>query len=167
MNAQDDTLRSRTITWSKPAPNVDLMKQVSGLESLRQAFGDAQRAAPIGRLMDFRTVSIDFGRVVFEGEPAEFHYNPIGTVHGGYAATLLDSCMGCSVHSALKVGYGYTTVELKVNYVRALTAATGTVTAEGKIINVGSRIATAEGRLVGSDGKLYAHGSTTCLVFPL
>jgi len=167
MTVQNTNMRSRTITWSKPEPDVELMKQVSGLESLRQAFGDAQRAAPIGRLMDFRTVTIDFGRVVFEGEPAECHYNPLGTVHGGYAATLLDSAMGCSVHSALKPGFAYTTVELKVNYIRAMTAATGRVTAEGKIINVGSRIATAEGRLVGSDGKLYAHGSTTCLVFPL
>ena len=105
--------------------------------------------------------------MVFAGTPDLRHYNPIGVVHGGYAATLLDSCMGCAVHSALEAGQGYTTLELKVNYVRAMTVNTGRVRAEGKIINVGRQVATAEGRIVGDDGKLYAHGTTTCLVFPI
>ena len=95
------------------------------------------------------------------------HYNPLGSVHGGIAATLLDSVMGCCIHTTLKAGTGYTTVEIKVNYIRAMTDKTGQVRAEGKVINVGARIATSEGRLVDAAGKLLAHGTTTCLVFPI
>jgi uncharacterized protein (TIGR00369 family) len=95
------------------------------------------------------------------------HYNPLGTVHGGVAATLLDSVMGCAVHTTLEAGIGYTTLEIKVNYVRAMTDKTDPVTVEGKVINVGRRIATAEGRLFDQEDRLLAHGTTTCLVFPL
>jgi uncharacterized protein (TIGR00369 family) len=104
---------------------------------------------------------------VFSGAPSEFHYNPIGVVHGGFAATLLDSALGCSVHTTLKPGFAYTTIELKVNYVRPLRMTTGIVSSEGEVIHVGSRIATAEARLTDAAGKLYAHGSTTCLIFPI
>ena len=104
------------------------------------------------------------GRVVFTAEPAEYHYNPLGTVHGGIAATLLDSAMGCAVQSMLPHGGGYTTLELKVNYLRPMTSKTGTVYAEGKIIHVGGRTATAEARLMDASGKLYAHGTTTCIL---
>jgi uncharacterized protein (TIGR00369 family) len=107
------------------------------------------------------------GRAVFQGEPRREHLNPLGSIHGGYTATLLDSCMACAVHSTLPAGTGYTTVEIKINYVRPLLEATGPVRAEGRIIQPGRRIATAEGRLVDAAGKLYAHGTTTCLVFPL
>ena len=107
------------------------------------------------------------GRVVFGYTPVFDHYNPLGSVHGGIAATLLDSVMGCCIHTTLKAGIGYTTVEIKVNYVRAMTDKTGPVRAEGKVINVGSRIATSEGRLVDAAGKLLAHGTTTCLIFPI
>ena len=100
-------------------------------------------------------------------QPVFDHYNPLGSVHGGVAATLLDSVMGCCIHTTLKAGIGYTTIEIKVNYVRAMTDKTGEVRAEGKIINVGSRIATSEARLVDSAGKLLAHGTTTCLIFPI
>jgi uncharacterized protein (TIGR00369 family) len=99
--------------------------------------------------------------------PPEFHYNPLASVHGGIVATLLDSVMGCAVHSKLPRGRGYTTVEIKVNYVRPVTAATGRVRAEGTTIHVGRQIATAEGRLVDAAGRLYAHATTTCLVFAL
>jgi len=105
--------------------------------------------------------------VVFSYDPVFEHYNPLGSIHGGIAATLLDSVMGCAIHSTLKAGNGFTTLEIKVNYVRAMTDKTGPVKAEGKIINVGSRIATAEGRLVDGAGKLLAHGTTTCLIFPI
>ena len=104
---------------------------------------------------------------VFAGTPAEYHYNPIGVVHGGFAATLFDSALGCAVHTTLKPGFAYTTVELKVNYVRPLLMSTGPVEAEGKIIHVGARLATAEARVTDSTGKLYAHGSTTCMIFPV
>jgi uncharacterized protein (TIGR00369 family) len=110
---------------------------------------------------------VDFGRAVFQGTPEFKHYNPLGTVHGGYAATLLDSCMGCCVHSTLPVGMGYTTLEFKVTLIRAITAETGTVTAEGRILNAGRRAATAEGRLTDAKGRPLAHGTTTCLVFDM
>ena len=112
-------------------------------------------------------LEVERGRVVFGYEPVFQHYNPLGSVHGGIAATLLDSVMGCCIHTTLKAGTGYTTVEIKVNYVRAMTDKTGLVRAEGKVINIGSRIATSEGRLVDASGKLFAHGTTTCLIFPI
>ncbi|HYO91868.1 MAG TPA: PaaI family thioesterase, partial [Pyrinomonadaceae bacterium] len=120
---------------------------------------------PIGALMSFNLAELSEGRAVFTVEPAEYHYNPIGVVHGGLAATLLDSAMGCAVHSMLPAGAGYTTLEIKVNYVRAMTAETGTVRCEAEVIYVGGRTATAEGRVIDSNGKLYAHGTTTCIIF--
>ena len=122
---------------------------------------------PIGHTLDFWPVEWEPGRMVFQGKPAMAHYNPLGSVHGGWIATLLDSCLGCAVHSMLPAGRGYTTVELKVNYVRAVTAEVGPVRAEGKVIHVGSQIGTAEGRLFDANGKLYAHATTTCLIFAL
>ncbi len=162
-----ETSRSRTITWEPPVLDPAELAGLSGLDYLRRGLGAATFRSPIGALMDFRAVRFDEGVAVFEGLPAEFHYNPIGSVHGGFAATLLDSALGCSVHTTLKAGFGYTTVELKVNYVRPLKLSTGMVTAEGKVIHVGGRIATSEARLTDADGKLYAHGTTTCLIFPL
>ncbi|HYM30293.1 MAG TPA: PaaI family thioesterase [Candidatus Cybelea sp.] len=159
--------RSRTIEWSPPVLDLAEFRNLSGLEYLRHALQAGQRPPPIGVLMNFSAARFEEGLAVFEGTPDEFHYNPLGTVHGGFAATMLDSALGCSVHSTLKAGFGYTTVELKINYVRAMTAKTGRVICEGRIISVGSRIATAEARLTGADGKLYAHGTTTCLIFPL
>lgn len=162
-----EPVRSRTITWELPVLNPAELASLSGLEYLRRGLMTDGARTPISRLMDFRAVRFEEGLAVFEGTPAEFHYNPIGSVHGGFAATLLDSALGCSVHTALKPGFGYTTVELKVNYVRPLKLSTGPVTCEGKVIHVGGRIATAEARLTDADGKLYAHGTTTCLIFPL
>jgi uncharacterized protein (TIGR00369 family) len=124
-------------------------------------------APPISRMLGMTLSEIEFGRVVFAYTPVYDHYNPLGSVHGGIAATLLDSVMGCCIHTTLKAGVGYTTVEIKVNYVRAMTDKTGPVRAEGKVINVGSRIGTSEGRLVDASGKLLAHGTTTCLIFPI
>ena len=124
-------------------------------------------APPIGKALGFRVSEVELGRVVFDYTPVFDHYNPLGTVHGGIAATLLDSVMGCCIHTTLKAGIGYTTVEIKVNYVRAMTDKTGPVKAEGKVINVGSRIATSEGKLYDGAGKLLAHGTTTCLIFPI
>ena len=120
---------------------------------------------PISSLMDFGLGEVEFGRAVFEVVPAEFHYNPIGVVHGGLAATLLDSAMGCAVHTTLPAGVGYTTLEIKVNYLRPLTTETGHVRAEGRVIHSGGRTATADGKVVDMNGKLYAHGTTTCMIF--
>jgi uncharacterized protein (TIGR00369 family) len=159
-------IRSREFQWYEPIVDRAQIASMSGLEYLRSLM-QSGRGVPIGALMDFHLVKIDTGLAVFSGTPAEFHYNPIGVVHGGFAATLLDSALGCSVHTTLKAGLAYTTLELKVNYVRALRLSTGPVTCEGKVIYVGNRIATAEGRITDAGGKLYAHGSTTCLIMPM
>jgi len=140
---------------------------MTGLEQLRAVFDPdrPERAPGIGRTLGFSVVELEAGRVVFGGHPDESVYNPIGTVHGGYAATLLDSAVGCAVHSALKAGQGYTTLELKVAYHRAMTKDTGPVRAEGKVIQVGRRAAFAEGRLTDLEGRLYATATSTLLVF--
>jgi uncharacterized protein (TIGR00369 family) len=105
------------------------------------------------------------GVAVFQGKPMLRHYNPLGTVHGGWFCTLLDSALGCAVHTTLPAGKGYTTLEIKVNMVRPLTDAVPLVRAEGKVIHAGRQVATAEGQIVGPDGKIYAHATTTCLIF--
>jgi len=140
---------------------------LSGLEQLRAAFDPdrPERHPGIGKTMGFSIVEIEAGRVVFGGQPDESVYNPIGSVHGGYAATLLDSAVGCAVHSTLKAGQGYTTLELKVAYHRAMTKDTGPVRAEGKVIQVGRRAAFAEGRLTDLEGRLYATATSTLLLF--
>ena len=139
-------------------------RSMTGLEQLQSAFFGGGYKRGIGRTLDFAAVELEPGRVVFEGRPTEDHYNPIGTVHGGYAATLLDSALGCAVHSTLPAGVGYTTVDLTVTYVRALTQDSGPVRAEGKSVHAGGRIATAEGRLWDREGRLCATAVTTCLI---
>jgi uncharacterized protein (TIGR00369 family) len=162
--AQTD--RTRTITWKPPIIDPAAVASMSGLEYLQSLIA-TNRPPPIAELLNFTLTRVGPGIAAFSGTPAEYHYNPIGVVHGGFAATLLDSALGCAVHTTLKAGFGYTTVELKVNYVRPLLMSTGPITAEGKIIHVGSRLATAEARLTDATGKLYAHGSTTCMIFPV
>src|ERR671917_418301 len=163
-----DTLketRTRTVTWEDPRALAEAGRALSGLEYLRKIVAGELPRPPISALMNFGLVELSEGRAVFDVEPAEYHYNPIGVVHGGLAATLLDSAMGCAVHSTLPAGAGYTTLEIKVNYVRAMTAGTGRVLCEAKIAHVGARTATAEGRVVDGAGRLYAHGTTTCIIF--
>ena len=140
---------------------------MSGLEQLRAIFDPdrPERAPGIGQTMGFSILEIEEGRVVFGGRPDESVYNPIGTVHGGYAATLRDSAVGCAVHSTLKAGQGYTTLELKVAYHRAMTKHTGPVRAEGKVVKVGNRAAFADGRITVREGRLYATATSTLLVF--
>jgi len=141
---------------------------MTGLEYLRAlAAGDAA-GAPIAELMGIEAIEAEEGRIVFAGVPGPQHYNPIGTVHGGFAATLLDSALGCAVHTTLPAGVGYTSLELKVNFTRPITTETGRVLCEGKVVHRGSRVATAEARLTAEQtGKLLAHGTTTCLIIPL
>lgn len=145
----------------------DLLGASSGLEFLRGIIDGKYPVPPIADLVGFTLTDVDFGRVVFQSTPEFKHYNPLGTVHGGYAATLLDSCMGCCVHSTLPVGVGYTTLEFKVTLIRAITAETGPVKAEGHILNAGRRAATAEGRLTDAKGRLLAHATTTCLILDM
>lgn len=146
---------------------VEAMKECSGLELFQKMLRGELPPPPIAQTLDFALVEAEQGRVVFQGHPARAHYNPIGSVHGGYHATLLDSCVACAVQSTLAAGQAYTTIELKVNYLRALTDAVGPVRAEGKVIHVGRQIGTAEGRLYDAAGRLYAHATTTCLIFSL
>jgi uncharacterized protein (TIGR00369 family) len=137
----------------------------SGLEQLRAIFDGSAGYQGIVHTLKLRPVSAEEGLVVFEGDPDASVYNPIGSVHGGYAATLLDTVMGCAVHSRMKAGQGYTTLELKVAYHRALTDKSGPVRAEGRVVSLGRRAAFAEGKLFDKDGTLCATATTTCLVF--
>jgi uncharacterized protein (TIGR00369 family) len=121
---------------------------------------------PIAQTLGFRLVRVEKGRVQFEGEPQPRHYNPIGSVHGGFAMTLLDSALACAVHSTLAKGEAYTSLEIKVNFVRPLTAATGPVIAEGRVIHRGRTVGTSEGEIKDRAGKIYAHATTTCMIFP-
>ena len=146
---------------------TETAKKMSGLELLRAIMEGTLPAPPIQETLNFRLIEVARGFTVFAGIPKFEYYNPIGSVHGGYTAALLDSCMACAVHSTLGAGYSYATLEIKINYVRAITSDTGEVRAEGKVINSGKRIATADGRFFDSAGKLYAHGSTTCLILSL
>lgn len=164
MNDAQTTTRTRVVSWEDPLPAAQAGREMSGIDYLRAIASGQVPPPPIALLMGMGIAEIEEGRVVFTVEPAEYHYNPIGVVHGGLAATLLDSAMGCAVQSLLPAGTGYTTLEIKVNLVRALTAETGEVRAEGKIIHMGSRIATAEGRVTDRSGKLYAHATTTCII---
>jgi len=156
--------RSLTVSWDDPIAAFAAGKALAGIDYMKQMIAGKIAPPPIMRLMGFRLKEVGEGLAVFECEPAEQHYNPIGVVHGGLAMTLLDSAMGCCVHTRLAAGVGYTTLEAKVNLVRAITAKTGTIRATGKVIHLGGKTATAEGRLEDAAGKLYAHGTTTCII---
>jgi uncharacterized protein (TIGR00369 family) len=161
-----DAIRARPMMAADSLP-LEAIKGMSGLEVFQAMMRGELPPPPIALTMDFALVEVEKGRAVFQGHPTKDYYNPIGSVHGGYHATLLDSCVGCAIHSALPEGTGYTTLELKVNYLRALTDGVGPVRAEGKVIHVGKQAGTAEGRLYDAAGRLYAHATTTCLIFPL
>ena len=156
--------RTRTVEWEDPRLLSEAGRGLSGLEFLQKIVRRELPPPPLAVLLNFDLVEVGQGHAAFAVEAAEYHFNPIGVVHGGLAATLLDSAMGCAVHSTLPVGSGYTTLEIKVNFIRAMTAETGRVRCEAKVVHVGSRTATAEGRVIDEAGKLYAHGTTTCLI---
>ena len=162
-----DMERTRTVKWHDPATVAKAALAMPGAAFLRAIAEGRLPPPPIASLMGFDIEEVGEGRVVFAVDPQEYHYNPIGVVHGGLAATLLDSAMGCAVHSLLPEGRAYTTLELKVNYVRALKHDTGRVRAIGKVIHLGGKVATAEGSIVDAAGKLHAHGTTTCLLADL
>lgn len=146
---------------------MEEVHRLSGLELMQGLIAGKYPPPPIMRALDFRLERVEHGVAVFSGDAKYDHYNPIGTVHGGWIATLLDSCMGCAMHTTLKPGQGYTSLEIKVNFVRAVVATSGRLTAEGRVIYAGSRTGTAEGKLVDASGKIFAHGTTTCLIFPI
>jgi uncharacterized protein (TIGR00369 family) len=156
--------RSLTVSWEDPIAAFAAGKALSGIDYMNEMIAGRIAPPPIMRLMGFRLKEVGEGLAVFECEPGEQHYNPIGVVHGGLAMTLLDSAMGCCVHTRLPANTGYTTLEAKVNLVRAITGKTGTIRATGKVIHLGGKTATAEGRLEDAAGKLLAHGTTTCII---
>lgn len=162
--AQETEVRSRLkVDASAPASLAGL----TGMELFAAIFAGDIPPAPIGLTLDFIPIHMEPGVAVFQGRPQRRHYNPLGSVHGGYIATLLDSCMGCAVHTLLKTGQGYTTADLRVSYIRALRSEAGPVRAEGRIIHVGRSTALAEGRLYDVDERLYAVASTTCLILDM
>ena len=147
--------------------SLETMKSMSGIEFLRRIADGRLPAPPITQTLGFRIAEVQEGYVRFEMTPEFKHYNPLGGVHGGVAATLLDSCMSCAVQTHLAKGQGYTTLELKVNLVRPITATTGLIRAEGRSLHAGRRSGTAEGRILDAKGTLLAHGTTTCLLFDI
>ncbi|NOU07389.1 MAG: PaaI family thioesterase [Hyphomicrobiaceae bacterium] len=146
---------------------VETVRKLSGLEFLQGLIDGTLPVPPIGRAMGFLLKEVKPGYACFTCTPTFEHYNPIGSVHGGLAGTLLDSCMSCAVQTNLAAGQGYTTLEYRVHLVRGMTDKTGEVRAEGRVVHAGRRTSTAEGRIVDANGKLYAHGTTTCIVLDL
>ena len=157
--------RRLTVDWQDPGPSIRAGAGLTGLAYMQRMISGEFPPPPIAQLMGFSLVSVAPGEAVFECRPGEQHYNPLGTVHGGLAMTLLDSAMGCCIHTLLPAGTGYTTLEAKVNLVRAMTADTGVVRCTGRVIHSGRSTATSEGRIEDAAGRLLAHGTTTCIVF--
>ena len=164
---RDEEVAVRAMLAAPGIIDREKTRAMSGLEVFAAIRRGELPTPPIGHLLGFVAIEFEKGRFVFQGTPRLEHYNPIGVVHGGYAATMLDSCVGCAIHTMLPAGKGYTTLELKVNYIRAMTDKTGPVRAEGKVISVGNQAGVAEGRLTDSSGKLLAFATTTCLIFPI
>jgi len=156
--------RTRTITWEDPMKGAKEAMQMDGVDYLQAMSDDKFPLPPLLHTLDFSVSLIEKGNVVFEFMPQEFHYNPIGTVHGGVITAILDSAMGCSVHSLLPSGKGYTTLELKVNFLKAITIQTGKLKTVGKVINLGGRTALVEAQLVDENNTVYAHAVSTCLI---
>ena len=159
------TQRTRTYSWSDPLATAEVLRDMPGLDAIRMVAAGELPPPPIAELLGMTITLVERGRVIFALEPAEWMYNPIGSVHGGIAATILDSSLGCAVHTTLDAGVRYTTSDLQVRYVRAIGAETGRVLAESNVVHTGRRLATAEGRLyVEASGRLLAHASTSCLI---
>ena len=144
----------------------DAVRRLSGLEQLRGIIEGTLPSPTMGTTLGFRIVEVSEGRAVFEGTPGEAAMNPLGTVHGGWAASVLDSALGCAVHTTMAPGERYTTLEIKVNLTRAILPGAGPLLAIGTIVYRGRRTATSEARLTDAAGKLYAHGTCTCLMLP-
>lgn len=167
-NADYDTVMERIAQGAGPGiARPEQVMGLTGLELMQAVLAGTLPYAPIAATLDFGLIEVGAGKTIFQGTPQLKHYNPLGTVHGGWYATLLDSAVGCAVHTMLPVGRAYTTAELSVNIVRAASHKSGPLRAIGTVIHCGKQLATAEGKIVGSDGKLYAHATTTCLVFDM
>jgi uncharacterized protein (TIGR00369 family) len=166
MSAAETATRSRTLEWSDPLATAAAGAELAGIDYMRALAAGELPAPPIAVVMNMGPTEIEEGRVVFSGEPGEEHYNPIGIVHGGYAATILDSVLGCAVHTTLPLGVGYTSLGLEVKYLRPISRDTGRVLCEGVVVHRGRKQATAEARLTAADtGKLLATGTSTLMIF--
>jgi uncharacterized protein (TIGR00369 family) len=157
--------RDRSYDWDDPAPSAAAARDLDGFAFLQAILDGKLPAPPVARTLDFTPVSVEPGEVVFEFTPAEFHYNPIGSVHGGVLATLCDSACGCAVQSKLPAGAFYTSLDLSVKFLRPVTSSTGRMTCEGTVSHLGSRSALAQARLIDSRGKLFAHATSSCMIF--
>jgi uncharacterized protein (TIGR00369 family) len=163
---QRDT-RTRTFSWADPAQHASLLGSRSGLELMRAMGSGELPPPPIMNLIDLAGMEVGEGRVTFYLDPQEFHYNPLGGVHGGIISTMLDSAAGCSVHTTLPAGIGYTSLDLNVKFLRPITVATGRLTCTGTVLQSGRRTALAEARLTDGKGRLLAHATSSCLLFEL
>jgi uncharacterized protein (TIGR00369 family) len=157
--------RRRVVTWEDPVASAAQALDQDGIDFLQAIASGQVPPPPIAQLLGMTIEKVSVGQVIFGLQTGEHLYNPIGSVHGGVFCTVLDSAMGCAVHSTLRAGQGYTTLELKVNLVKRLTVDVPTVSATGRVLTSGRRVATAEGQLTGPDGTLFAHATTTCLIF--
>ena len=159
--------RERTYTWQDPSPIFATLGTRPGIDLLKTMEAGELPPPPIMYTLDINSFAAEVGRATFTLTPREFHYNPLGTVHGGVIATMLDSAAGCAVHSVLPAGEGYTSVDLATKYLRPVTVDTGEITATGTVVSRGARTALAEARLTDARGRLLAHATSTCLIFPI
>jgi uncharacterized protein (TIGR00369 family) len=160
-------MKTRTYDYEPPITDFARLAHLSGVQVLRGVITREIPGPPIMATLGFQLVHVEPGHAVFEGTTAEWQYNPLGTVHGGWISTLLDSALGCAVHSNLQPGQLYTTIDLQVRFVRSLAATSGVVRAEAKTVHQGKRVATAEAKLVGADGTLYATATASCIITAL
>ncbi|HEY3773734.1 MAG TPA: PaaI family thioesterase [Solirubrobacteraceae bacterium] len=157
--------RTRTFSWSDPSGLATVGREMAGIDLMRAMIDGRLPKPPIADLIDASLIAVGEGTATFALQPAEWMYNPIGSVHGGIAATLLDSCMGCAVHTLLPAGVGYTTTDLQVRFVRGISDTTGRVLAAGRVIHPGRRVMTVEATMTAEDGdRLLAHGTSACIV---
>lgn len=155
----------RTYEWHEPAPRAFATSDADGVTLMRRLIAGELPEPPIAATLGFRLAEVDVGRAVFVGDAALWHYNPIGSVHGGVLATLLDSATGCAVHTRLPVGMAYTSLDISARFLRRVTADSGTLTCVGEVVTMGRRTALAEARLTDAEGRLLAHGTSNCLLF--
>jgi len=159
-----ETTRERLVRWEDPFAGLAHARELSGLDALRAMIDGKLPGPPIASLMNMRLVEVGEGRAVFEADPGEEHYNPVGVVHGGFALTLLDSALGCAIHTTLPVGAIYGTIDVHARLVRAITKDTGTVRCEATVVNVSRTLGTSEARLTDRAGNLLATGTTACAI---
>ena len=162
-----ESTRSLTVEWEDLTPGLQAVPTMTGLDYIQAVARGDLPGPPIAKLLNFEFLGVEQGQVIFGVQPAEYHYNPLGVVHGGLAATVADSAMTCAVLSTAPVGVSFTTIELHINYIRPITTETGYLRCIGNVIYAGRRMATAEAKLVDEQGKLYAHATTTCMAVPM